>query len=195
MIFTGLMTAATSAYAGTTGGLSVNFQKTTYFSQTQFDKLVQAKQLIETVINSEDFKAAVLNFKYDGKNEFVQNNGMTNQQIYDFLMTGAEQFPKQTSADKAMDFNIELYTSSWFGRGTLGYTNIDDPTIHINTRFYNPAQVNAVAMNMVHEWTHKMGFDHDANRTARRDFSVPYAIGYLIRDLGAKMKTTPVTGR
>ncbi len=189
MIFTGLMTAATSAHAGTTGSLGVNLQKTKYFNQSQYDTLLQAKALIEVVINSEEFKKAIINFKYEGKNEFVQNNGLTNQQVYDNLMTGAEMYPKQTAVDGMMDFDLELYTSSWFGRGVLGYTNQDTTVISINTRFYNNAEVNAIAMNLVHEWTHKMGFGHDANRTARRDFSVPYAVGYLIRDLAKKPLT------
>ena len=190
MAFMGLMITATSAYASGTGGLTVNFQSTKYFDQTEFDKLIQAKKLIEVVINSEEFKTAVLNFSYNGATEFVQNNGMTNQQIYDYLMTGAEMYPNQTPADHLMDFDLELYTSSWFGRGTLGYTDVNTKTIHMNTRFYDKAAVNGVAMNLVHEWCHKMGFDHDSNRTARRDYSVPYAIGYVIRDLGAKKTLT-----
>ena len=109
-------------------------------------------------------------------------------------MTGAEEYPTQTQADHLMNFDIELYTSSWFGRGTLGYTDINTKTIHINTRFYNTAQPFQIAMNMVHEWCHKMGFDHDSARTARRDFSVPYAIGYIVRDLAQNSSVlTPVT--
>ncbi len=164
--------------------LKVNIQSARYFSQSEYDKLMAAQKLIEKVINGAEFKNRVLNFTYNGQTTFVQNNGMTNQQIYDYMMTGAEMYPTQTPADSLMDFDLELYTSSWFGRGTLGYTDTSTKTIHMNTRFYDGAGPADVAMNLTHEWLHKMGFDHDSNRTARRDYSVPYAIGYIMRDLG-----------
>ena len=186
----GLTAHLSSSFAESAQPLQVNIQGARYFSQKEYDKLMAAKKLIEVVVNSADFKTAVTNFTYNGQKAFVQNNGLTNEQVFSYLMLGAEKFPTQTPEDHLMDFDIELYTSSWFGRGTLGYTNQDTKTIHINTRFYDGAAVNEIAMNMVHEWTHKMGFDHDSNRTARRDYSVPYAVGYLVRDLGKKLTTT-----
>jgi hypothetical protein len=169
------------------GPLTVSVDGSRNFSEAETVKLEQAEKLINIVMNSDEFKNAVLNFSYNGVPGFVQNLGMTNQEIYDYLMQGAERYPAQTEADHKMNFDIELYTSSWFGRGTLGYTDTSTKTIHINTRFYDKTEANGIAMNMVHEWTHKMGFDHDQNRTARRDYSVPYGVGYIVRDLAAKI--------
>jgi hypothetical protein len=182
-----LASTISSAVAQTSEPLTVNIQGARNFSSDEAAKLAEAEKLINVVVNSEAFKTAVLNFSYNGVPGFVQNLGMTNAEIYDYLMMGAEKYPVQTAADHKMDFDIELYTSSWFGRGTLGYTDINTQTIHINTRFYDKSAPNQIAMNMVHEWTHKMGFDHDQNRTARRDYSVPYGVGYLVRDLAAKI--------
>ena len=170
--------------------LTVNLDGARNFSQDDYDKLVTATKLINVVVNSEDFKNAVLNFSYSGAKEFVQNLDMTNSQIYSYLMLGAEKYPAQTSVDHVMNFDLELYTSNWFGRNTLGYTDITTKTIHMNTRFYDRAEPYEIAMNMVHEWTHKMGFDHDKQRTDRRDYSVPYGVGYIVRDLASKINVS-----
>jgi hypothetical protein len=66
----------------------------------------------------------------------------------------------------------------------IGYTNQNTLTIFINRVIYQKTEVYKIAMNLVHEWTHKMGYDHDFKATARRPASVPYAVGYMVRDMG-----------
>jgi len=41
-----------------------------------------------------------------------------------------------------------------------------------------------VAGNLAHEWTHKIGFDH---KSAAEHDSAPYAIGYIVDELAAKV--------
>lgn len=174
--------------------LSMNFHQTENFNNEQYDKLMQARQLVEMIINSVAFKMRVLNFSYNGSKTFVQNNGMSNQQVYDFLMAGAEQYPEKTQPDHEMDYDLVLYQPKWYqSKNVLGYTSRDTNVIHINKKFFNDAEVHQIAMNLVHEWTHKMGFDHDYKRTSRRPYSVPYGVGYIIRDLGNKMFGTNFT--
>jgi hypothetical protein len=80
-----------------------------------------------------------------------------------------------------MDLELELYYS-W--TSTVGYTTPGEMKIYLNTKFYNPFTPSEVAGNVFHEWTHKLGFEHATTYSAERDSTVPYAIGYLIRDLG-----------
>lgn len=168
--------------------LTVQFDGVRYFNQAQADKLNAAKKLVELVINSRLFKERVLNFTYNGQKIFVQNNGLSNQQVYDLLMTGAERYPRQNPSDSTMNFDLELYTPKWYqSNNVLGYTSQNTETIYINKNFYNRAEVNEIAMNLTHEWCHKMGFDHDFKSTSRRPFSVPYGIGYLVRDLANEL--------
>ena len=54
----------------------------------------------------------------------------------------------------------------------------------MNTKFFNPYTPAEVAGNIFHEWTHKLGFDHDVIYTSERNATVPYALGFLIRELG-----------
>jgi len=183
-----VLTMCVPAMAQSQQPLLMNIHTAENFSNQQYNKLMQAKELIETIINSAAFKSRVLNFAYNGIQGFVQNNGMSNQQVYEYLMSGAEKYPSQTGADQFMDYDLVLYKPKWYqSKKVLGYTSQDTNIIHVNKKFFNDAEVNQIAMNLVHEWTHKMGFDHDFKRTSRRPSSVPYGIGYIIRDLGNKM--------
>ena len=40
------------------------------------------KRIIELAVNSAEFKDAIVNFTYQGQKTFVENEGMTNEQIY-----------------------------------------------------------------------------------------------------------------
>lgn len=174
-----LLATAASAQA-----LTVQLDGVRYFNQAQTDKLNLAKRVVELVVNSREFKDRVLQFKYQSKLQFVQNAGLSNEQIYNVLMTGAEKYPKPTAEDQAMNFDLELYKPAWYqSNNVLGYTSQSDKTIHINKNFYDRAEVYEIAMNLTHEWCHKMGFDHDSKSTARRPYSVPYGVGYIVRDL------------
>lgn len=176
------------SWAQNSSPLLMNIHTAKNFTDQQYDKLMEAKQLVELIINSAAFKSRVLNFSYNGVPGFVQNNGMSNQEIYDTLMSGAEKWPQPTAADHFMDYDLILYKPKWYqSKNVLGYTNQNTRVIHINRYFFNKADINEIAMNLVHEWTHKMGFDHDYKKTARRPYSVPYGVGYIVRDLGNKI--------
>ncbi len=176
------------SWAQSASPLLMNIHTAKNFSDQQYDKLMQAKQLVELIINSAAFKSRVLNFSYNGVKGFVQNNGLSNQQIYDYLMSGAEMFPVQTGVDHFMDYDLILYKPKWYqSKKVLGYTSQNTRVVHINRNFFNKAEVNEIAMNLVHEWVHKMGFEHDYRSTSRRPYSVPYGIGYIVRDLGSML--------
>ena len=180
------VTMSAPSWAQSAPQLLMNIHSAENFNDFQYDKLMQAKELVELIINSAAFKDRILNFTHDGEKSFVQNNGLSNQQIYDYLMSGAEMYPVQTAADHMMDFDLALYKPKWYqNQNVLGYTDETTSVIHMNKNFFNQAAVNEIAMNLVHEWVHKIGFDHDFNRTARRPYSVPYAVGYIVRDLGS----------
>ena len=168
--------------------LRVNVQSTSNFSVAQTDKLNQAVTILNQVLNTSDFKDRVLSFSYQGKTEFVQNNGMTNLEIYDLLMSGAEKYPTQTEANQLADMQLSIYFPPWYKRFTkaVAFTNTDDPLLHIYNSYYNSSSIADLSETLIHEWTHKMGFDHDFNATAQRPYSVPYGIGGIINDLVTK---------
>ncbi len=167
--------------------LEVVVNTTKNFSQSDLEKLHQATVMVQEIVNTTEFKDRVINFVYQNQKTFVQNNGLSNEQIYSLLMSGAKKYPVATPANHVMDFDLELFKPKLFQGNVLGYTSSSTSLISINQKFYRSSAVYEVAMNLVHEWTHKMGFEHDFNYTARRDYSVPYAVGYMIRDIGKLM--------
>lgn len=175
----------TFAEGGTQGPVKVNLIAATGFTANERAKLDKAIVIFETVINSEEFKQRILNYTYQKKQQFVQNGGQTNLQIFETMMAGKETFT--TQADSVADFNLNLYTFSWFKRGVVGETNPGTSKISMNRRFYSSFQPYQIAANMIHEWCHKIGYDHDYKSTARRPYSVPYAVGNLMSELGKKI--------
>lgn len=149
------------------------------FDVDQEEKVHKAIEIIKKVIASREFRARVLNYSYNGKKQFVDNGGLSNEAIYMKLLEGAEKL--YPDIDSEMDVELELYYSS---KNTVGYTYPDTVRIWMNTKYFTPYTPTQVAGNIFHEWTHKLGFDHAASYSVARDSSVPYAIGYLIRDLG-----------
>lgn len=151
----------------------------TNFDKADEDKVYKAIEIIKKVIGSRIFRDRVLNFTFEGEYKFVDNRGFTNEQIYQILLDGSEDLKPEV--DHEMDLDLELYYS-W--RNVVGYTYPSTMKIFMNTKFFDPYTPSQVAGNIFHEWTHKLGFEHDQDYSVRRDSSVPYALGYLIQELG-----------
>ena len=148
------------------------------FSHTQAQKMDEAIDKLVEIVNSDVFKQRVLNHTYKGVLSFVDNEGLTNLEIYQKLMQGSETL--NPAIDSEMDIDITLYYSN---NSTVGYTYPNSERIWVNDKFFRSNSLGRVAANIIHEWTHKLGFDHDYNRTTRRNYSVPYGIGTIVQQL------------
>ena len=146
-------------------------------------KVQKAFEIIKKVVATKEFRDRILNYTYQGKKQFVDNKGMTNAQIYQSVLDGREDL--LPVVDNKMDVELELYYS-W--RSTVGYTYPNVLRIYMNTKYFDPYTPSQVAGNVFHEWTHKLGFDHASSYSTSRDSSVPYAMGYLMEELGKKFE-------
>lgn len=146
-------------------------------------KVTKAIEIIKKVIRTKEFKDRVIDFTYKGKKTFVDSAGKTNAEIYQSLLDGSEEL--RPGIDHQMDLELELYYSS---RSTVGYTYASGLRIWMNTKFFDAYTPSEVAGNVFHEWTHKLGYDHASSYSVARDSSVPYALGYLIEELGKKFE-------
>lgn len=159
--------------------LEVKGMKIQGFSASSMVKLESAFDVLEKVVNSEEFKSRVINFKNTkGQRAFASNNGLSNEQIYAIFMDGRETLQQNTPGE--MNFFLKLYSRPW--SKVVGWTNPDINTININWRFFKNYKANEVAGNLAHEWTHKIGFGHIS--AAEHD-SAPYAIGYIVEEMAA----------
>ena len=155
------------------------------FNASQEKKINSASKLIRTIVRSDEFKEKVINHTWNGKKTFADNKGLTNEQIYKKIIAGDE---KQTRLGKnsTMDLEVELYTDN--ESITIGYTYPSIVRIYMNRKYFNKFRPFQVADNMMHEWLHKIGFGHAVNNTPERQYSVPYAVGYIVKGIAREMK-------
>lgn len=155
------------------------------FTSRQEKKVKSASRLIRKIVRSEEFRKAVLNHTWNGKKTFADNDGLTNEEIYKKILEGAE---KQTDlgANNTMDLEMELYTDN--DSITIGYTYPSIVRIYINRKYFNKFLPYQVADNMMHEWLHKIGFNHAVKNTPERQYSVPYAVGYIVKKIARNLK-------
>ena len=149
------------------------------FDSTDEDKYNRAVALVKKVVATEAFRTAVLNHAYGGAKTFVQNNSLTNAQIYQSCLDAAEKLTP--TKNNTMDVGVKLYYEA---SSTVGYTSSSISYINVNTKFFDIYAINSVAANLFHEWLHKLGYGHDVAATTRRPYSVPYGIGTIIRTVG-----------
>lgn len=150
------------------------------FSKDHEQKILAAVEVIKTVVASDEFRRRVINKKYEGKKIYVDNGGFTNKQVYKKILAGDEKLGN-TTPNNTMDLELKSFEAD---TKTIGYTYPSIKRIYLNRKFLDKFKPHQVAANLFHEWLHKLGFKHEVKKTPSRSHSVPYAIGYIIRDLG-----------
>lgn len=140
-------------------------------------KCVRVAVEMEKVLNSPEFKANLLSMP-DHSGELSSYRNLTKEQLYDFLMAGAERLnPKN---DNTLNLAVDDYYTF---KGVIGYTYQDTHIIYSNTKFFDSNDLTRenhhmkmTGSNFIHEWGHKLGFDHDFNSTPRRPQSICYQL-------------------
>ena len=184
----------TGATGGTTGGttspivnsnldpLALSFGTNitlVSFTAEQESKYNKAIEIVKLVVGTEKFKNDVVNFTYNGSKAFIDNKGLTNAQVYQAILNAAETL--QPIKNNKMDLEVELYYAA---NSVVGYTNGGTRRIWVNTKFFNSFKENSVAGNLFHEWLHKLGYTHAVSATTTRPYSIPYAVGYIMGNIG-----------
>lgn len=149
------------------------------FSLTEEEKMQKAIEIIKLVVATEEFRSRVLNFTFEERKAFVDNNGYTNSEIYQKILDGAEKL--QPAKNNTLDAEVELYYEA---SNIVGYTYKNTNRIWVNRKYFNSYTPAGVAHNLFHEWMHKLGFNHASSWSVSRDHSVPYALGYLVGEIG-----------
>lgn len=152
------------------------------FDRDHEEKVYAAFELIKKVIASDEFKSKVLNKTYNGKKTYVDNGGYTNAQIYKKILEASEKL--NPGKNNTMDLTLKTY---YVSDPVIGYTMPSINTIYMNRKYLNTFEPHEVAMNLTHEWLHKLGFKHAAQMNDARPHSVPYAVGYIMRELAKKL--------
>lgn len=172
--------------------LTENIKLEQFLQADQEEKMRRSIKRLMIVLNSKEFKERVLNHTYNGQLTYVDNGGLSNTQVYETIMRGQEVLENNGQQDwseenRTIDLTLELYYKR---NSTVGYTYPYTEKVWVNSNFFSWYPFADVAANVVHEWTHKLGFEHDFNNTVSRNYSVPYAVGTIVAELIREM--TPV---
>ncbi len=149
------------------------------FLQSEEQKMAAAVELIRLVVGTQEFRRRILNHTFEGRKIFVDNGGLTNQEIYQTILDGAERL--SPTRNNRIDAQVELYYEP---TNVVGYTYPDSRRIWVNRKYFSTYTPAGVARNLFHEWLHKLGFAHAVNWSSSRDYSVPYAVGNIVGDIG-----------
>lgn len=133
----------------------------------------------ERIINSEMFKAMVQNHRVRGIRTFVENNDMSNDQIYKMLILGQEKL----SPDLDLKWDISFYATviPW-NNNIVAYTTPYSNTITYNAAFLHQDDAQH-SRTICHEYLHLVGFYHDSYPSGAYNFTPAYAIGDICQYL------------
>ncbi len=155
-----------------------------YNTAARREKYMKAVALMKKIVASKEFKDRIFSHEY-GDNDFAHMSTdpcKTDDCVYDHILDGNEKL--QNTKDNEMDLEVRFYYSS---SNTVGYTYGNVKYIYVNTKYFDGYSLSSVCANMMHEWLHKLGYGHDSAVTARRPYSIPYAIGGIARIVGGKL--------
>lgn len=159
----------------------VNILATKYFASKDHKKLDKIIAAVESVLSSEAFREKVLNYTYQGKKQFAWNDGKSNEQIYREIMQANES--STPGVNGVVDVSLHAWTPWYIFSRALAYTTPTTKWINIKKSYLRKGSIASLSDTLVHEWTHKLGFNHDYNSTAERPYTVPYAVGGIVYDL------------
>jgi hypothetical protein len=150
-------------------GLRIIINGMNGFTEDQAKRYDEICRKVEIVVNSVEFRTEVITRRY------TSNRDMSSLRIYELIMNGAEIL--SPTPDHEIDVMVEMYSRN---NSTIGYTTPKDEWTHLNNKFYSKLSDAEIGANLIHEWLHKLGFDHSS---AKEYTSVPYSIGSIVRDL------------
>jgi hypothetical protein len=116
--------------------------------------------------------------KYRLVQNFRWSNGMLPLGVYYNLLEGAEKHSPEKDGEADIFLKLDY---RYVGR-VLGYTYANSIWQWVYNWFFRKGTEAAIAGNIAHEWCHKMGYNHEYRRVRNRDKTVPYAVGYFVRD-------------
>jgi hypothetical protein len=150
---------------------------------------IDAGSKLETVLNSDKFKAEVL------KANFTETNGLSNQQIYEKIMN-AHELLGEGGEDGVIDLRLRTISKEKDGRrwmrncriGSFAKTiGIDGNGDGINAicptwlqHWFETNNVAELAGHYAHEYMHVLGFSHPGRQKSR---TAVYQVGEIVSRL------------
>ncbi|MGE3608627.1 MAG: hypothetical protein AB7I27_03485 [Bacteriovoracaceae bacterium] len=140
----------------------------------------KASEIIKLVVSSQEFKDRVLNHTVNGVKTFLNNNGLTNEQIYQKILEAAEN--DNLTKNNVMDLAFELIPQKTTSRIYRIISGIKKIFFFLNL-FSNTTPA-GIAQNLFQQWLGKMGFSLVEGSSS--NLTVQQGIAAIIGELGKK---------
>lgn len=169
---------------------SIRVESRRNFSNRDKLRLASIVELMSSVLNSQAFQDKVLagdfrDRRFKDRAGVVQEIG-DNKRILELILNGEEQLG-EGGADAVWSLDLKLIRGIGFIGRRVGNQ------IQTRKRWFRRNSNASVAGHWIHEYLHVLGFIHDYDRTARRDFSVPYLVGYIAEEVAREGDFTPAS--
>jgi len=175
------------------------------FSDAHQALLHRAAEILEEVVNTDEFRQKVLEHTWKNANgETISgytHTGDSPEEVYAKLMSGMDQFVDLNGDDEneLNDGDIDIWVFPYRTRKKyVGYTTPGNYITFLNINYvdsilkYGTEEEVAVklAENQLHEYLHNVGYQHDGNNPNKNNNreSVPYALGYMVGEVYAEIK-------
>ena len=100
--------------------MRVSLGRVTGYTPTEQQKLHQATEVLGKVLNSKEFRDALLSSTYDGRPGFADET-KSPQEVYATIRAAQERY--EASPDGEVDLNVHLKSFSFFQRSVVGWPN------------------------------------------------------------------------
>lgn len=173
--------------------LEVEFVRLISYFDYEKKRTLKIGQLMETVLNSREFRDRVLAHEWNGAKQYADNDGLTNEEIYHRIREAVE-YDNPDGRPYVMEL-VHRIGRPWFcaWRKAIGYTVFGSPLITTYYCKYHRMTDADLGGHFTHEWMHRIGFVHDFHLTAKRPYSVPYGVGRIAGEILDEMLGTKST--
>ncbi|HEY5746105.1 MAG TPA: hypothetical protein VIU12_08525 [Chryseolinea sp.] len=154
--------------------------------QDDKEKMTDALRIFEKVMNDKMFQKKLSDtaFLFDLPEDPMRT--LSSRQIVATLFSGKEWY--HTDADNTADiiWNCSKRKHKPPLTTAIGYGDENDSTINTYIFFVRHEKMEDIVNNLAHEWSHKVGFDHQKKKHPERDKTVPYLFGDLVGEFSKK---------
>ncbi len=141
----------------------------------------KASEIIKQVVATQEFRDRILNHTVNGVKTFLNNNGLSNEEIYQKILDAADD--NSLTKDNIMNLELEVSASS-SGSGILFQIVSGIKKILSLFNLFSSATPAGIAQNLFQMWLGNLGFTIPTGSTGAG--SVQSVIANLIGELGKK---------
>jgi len=168
-----------------------SFKSVGYKNQDQLEKYIAAIQLVEQVLNSDEFERVILegphelNYINEKNHEEETQSCNTTQSTYTFnvvdgqCMSNVDILNSIASAEWKLSVRINIRPwAIWCGWPFINEVGHREKGVIVTQKCQFDGMTNErLAGHLIHEYLHVIGFDHPYENSTNRKYTVPYFVG------------------